>query len=154
MAESAATTGSFVLSLDTELSWGCFDTSGIEVYEDAYRKTPQIIDNMCDLFDEYEIPATWALVMHLVDDCDNHDDLVSPNYDWVDWFEAVPCTTNINKELWFAPGLLERIRSTDISHEIGLHGYSHMILGASGCTRDAASAEIKKALEVAKKKWY
>jgi peptidoglycan/xylan/chitin deacetylase (PgdA/CDA1 family) len=131
--------GRFVISLDTELSWGSFDTSGIRHYEQAYRNTREVIDGLCDLFDTYEAPVTWALVMHLLDDCDCHSDLTSPSYDWVDWFSAIPCATDVNRQLWYA----------EVEHEIGLHGYTHLILGAEGCTRDAAESEVETALAVA-----
>jgi peptidoglycan/xylan/chitin deacetylase (PgdA/CDA1 family) len=142
--------GTLVISLDTELSWGCFDTVGVDRYKEAYLNTRDAIVGLCDLFDRYEIPTTWALVMHLLDECSGHDAMVSPEFEWIeDWFGAAPCASGVDKELWYAPDILDEIRSRGVEHEIGLHGYSHMIMGASGCTREAARAEINKAVEVA-----
>lgn len=144
-------TGQLVISLDTELSWGSFDTAGVSTYKQAYWNTRPIIISLCDLFDEYDAPVTWALVMHLLDDCDGHEELNTPDYEWVDWFNAVPCATKVEKNLWYAPDIFDQIRSTEVDHEIGLHGYSHLIMGAEGCTQEAAESEIRKAIEVAKR---
>ncbi|EMA71067.1 DUF2334 domain-containing protein [Halorubrum distributum] len=141
--------GRFVISLDTELSWGSFDTAGVEYHKQAYRNTREVVDGLCSLFDAYEVPVTWALVMHLFDDCDGNHELNSPQFDWVDWNTAMPCVTDTDQELWYAPEVLERIRSTTVDHEIGLHGYSHLILGADGCTRSTAQSEVEKAVAVA-----
>lgn len=142
--------GIFVLSLDTELGWGCFDTVGVGHYEPAYRKTREAIARLCDLFDHYDVPVTWALVMHMLDDCTGHAEMDAPEFDWVrDWFDAAPCASGVDEDLWYGPEILETIRSREIEHEIALHGYSHMILGAPGCTREAARSEIKNAVEVA-----
>lgn len=138
--------GQFVISLDTEMSWGSFDTAGVEHHEQAYRNTREVIDGLCSLFDTYEVPATWALVMHLFDDCDGNHVLSSPHFDSD---SSIPCTTDTDRELWYAPEILDRIRSTTVEHEIGLHGYTHLILGADGCTRSAAQSEVEKALSVA-----
>ncbi|SNZ15381.1 Polysaccharide deacetylase [Natronoarchaeum philippinense] len=142
--------GTFVVSLDTEFSWGCFDTGDVDRYKQAYRNTRSAITSLCDLFDQYEVPATWALVMHLLEDCSGHEEMISPEIDRVDdWFDASPCSSGIEKELWYAPDVLTELRSREVDHEIGLHGYSHMILGEPGCTREAAEAEIQKAVAVA-----
>lgn len=142
--------GTLVISLDTELSWGCFDTIGVDHYREAYLNTRDAIVGLCDLFDKYNIPATWALVMHLLDECSNHNDMASPEFEWIDdWFGAAPCASGVDKELWYAPDILDEIRSREVQHEIGLHGYSHMIMGTPGCTREAARTEINKAVEVA-----
>lgn len=143
--------GKFVISLDTELAWGSFDTGSLEEHKPAYRKTRTVISSLCELFDTYDIPVTWALVMHLLDDCNGHDDLVSPSFDWVDWFDAVPCGESVDKELWYAPDILKCIQSTKTDHEIALHGYSHMILGATGCSPGAARSEVETAIQTADK---
>jgi peptidoglycan/xylan/chitin deacetylase (PgdA/CDA1 family) len=142
--------GTFVISLDTELSWGCFDTVGANRYKKAYQNTRDAIVGLCNLFDKYDIPVTWALVMHLLDECNGHEDMVSPRFEWIeDWFGATPCSSGVDKDLWYAPDILDELLSRDVEHEIALHGYSHMILGAPGCTRGAARTEIQKAIEIA-----
>lgn len=147
--------GVFVISLDTELAWGCFDTVGVAAHEPAYRRTRQVIDDLCRLFDEYDVPVTWALTTHLLEDCGGdpgvHEGRPAPSYDWIDdWFGSLPCVTGASKDLWYAPDVLDRIRACDADHEVGLHGYTHMILGANGCDRAAATQEIETTVEIAR----
>lgn len=142
-------TGVFTISLDTELAWGTSDKGNVERYEEAYRNTPEVIDQLCDLFDEYEIPATWAIVSHLLEDCDgDHSNRTPPDFEWVDdWFGELPCATGIDEELWYAPWLIDRIRECETEQEIGLHGSTHMQLGADGCSRQHAEEEVGAAVE-------
>lgn len=141
--------GVFTISLDTELAWGTFDKGNVERYEEAYRNTPEIIDRLCELFDEYEIPATWAIVSHLLEDCDgDHSDRTSPDFEWVDdWFAELPCASGMDKDLWYAPWLIDRLQDCETEQEIGLHGSTHMQLGADGCTRQHAEEEIGAAVD-------
>lgn len=149
-ANGSSTKGAFVVSLDTELGWGCFDTVGVDHYEEAYRNTRSVIDGLCRLFDTYDAPVTWALVMHMLADCSGLHDEEEPNFDWIDsWYERAPCSSDVEKDLWYAPDVLERIRAADVDHELAVHGYSHVILGAPGCTRTAATAEIRRATAIA-----
>lgn len=142
-------TGVFTISLDTEFAWGTFDKGNVERYEEAYRNTPEVIDRLCDLFDGYEISATWAIVSHLLEDCGgDHSDRTSPDFEWIDdWFAELPCATGMDKELWYAPWLLDRIQECETEQEIGLHGSTHMQLGADGCSRQHAEEEIGSAVE-------
>lgn len=143
--------GVFTLSLDTELAWGTFDVGRAEKFEEAYRATPDVIERLCGLFDEYRIPATWALVSHLLVDCDSdrgHSDRTPPDFDWVDdWFGELPCSSGTDRELWYAPWLVDRLRACETDQEIGLHGATHMQLGADGCSRRNAEEELETAVE-------
>lgn len=141
--------GVFTISLDTELAWGTFDKGNVERYEEAYRNTPEVIDRLCELFDEYEIPATWAVVSHLLEDCDgNHSDRTPPDIEWIDdWFSELPCASGMDEDLWYAPWLIDRIQDCETDQEIGLHGSTHMQLGADGCSRQHAREEIGAAVE-------
>ncbi|MFB6178301.1 MAG: polysaccharide deacetylase family protein [Halorientalis sp.] len=142
-------TGTFTLSLDTELAWGTFDVDRFEHHESAYRATPTVVDRLCELFDEYQIPATWALVSHLLVDCEgDHTDRAAPNFAWIDdWFGSMPCATGLDESLWYAPWLLDRLRDCGTDQEIGLHGATHMPLGATGCSRQNATEELEVAVE-------
>ncbi|PSQ53012.1 hypothetical protein BRD20_04760 [Halobacteriales archaeon SW_8_65_20] len=142
-------TGVFTISLDTELAWGTFDKGNVKNYEEAYRNTPEVIDRLCDLFDEYEIPATWAIVSHLLQDCDgDHSGRTSPDCEWIDdWHSELPCASGMDEKLWYAPWLVDRLQECETEQEIGLHGSTHMQLGADGCSREHAQEEISAAVE-------
>lgn len=141
--------GVFTLSLDTELAWGTFDVGRIEKFEEAYRRTPGIIHELCTLFDKYQISATWALVSHLLVDCEgDHRGQTSPTFEWIDdWFGELPCSRGFDRELWYAPWLVNRLRSCDVEQEIGLHGATHMPLGAQGCSKQNADKELETAIK-------
>lgn len=141
--------GVFTISLDTELVWGTFDKGNIERYKEAYRNTPEVIDRLCKLFSEYEIPATWAIVSHMLEDCDrDHSDRTPTDFEWIDnWFGELPCASGMNDELWYAPWLIDRLQDCETDQEIGVHGSTHMQLGADGCSRQHAEGEIGAALE-------
>jgi hypothetical protein len=141
--------GVLTISLDTELIWGSFDTAPISRYADAYRATSTVISRLCSLFEKYNIAATWALVGHLVTECNSdHGDRPTPNFSWIDdWDASLPCVTGVDRELWFAPGILDEIQSVTPAQEIGSHGYTHIPLGEEGCHRPAADAEVSAGVE-------
>jgi hypothetical protein len=144
--------GVFTLSLDTELAWGTFDVGRVAQYEEAYRRTPAVVEELCSLFEMYSIPATWAVVSHLLVDCggaDAHVDRTPPRFDWIDdWFDRLPCSTGLNQELWYAPSMVSRIRDCAVDQEVGLHGATHMQLGAPGCSRRNAREEVKAGIDM------
>ncbi|QCS42012.1 polysaccharide deacetylase family protein [Natrinema versiforme] len=145
------TTGVFTLSLDTELAWGTFDVGRLEAHKTAYRATPDIIERLCELFDEYQIPATWALVSHLLVDCRHgrgHADRTLPDFPWIDdWFAEMPCSSGLDEGLWYAPWIVDRLQACQTDQEIGLHGATHMPLGANGCSRRNAEEELEIAIK-------
>lgn len=146
--------GVFTVSLDTELAWGSFDKGGVDRYREAYRETPAIIERLCELFDEYGVSATWAVVAHLFADCDGHDaDGQSGNPDLTDtgraeWLANAPCSTGVDRSLWYAPELLTRIGDCATPQDVGLHGYSHLVFDDH--SRAAAEAEFTDALAAAR----
>jgi len=140
--------GVFTLSLDTELAWGSFDKDGVERFGDAYRQTPSVVERLCACFDEYDVSATWALVAHLLADCPTHggpDD--EGDAERAAWLSRAPCSTGVDRSLWYVPDLLETIRGCDTPQDVGLHGYSHLVFGDH--SRAAADAELRDALAVA-----
>lgn len=145
--------GVFTLSLDTELAWGCFDIGQTEKYREEYANTRRVVSHLCNLFEKYGVSATWAIVAHLLEDCGpnatTHNGQARPNFDWIDdWFEELPCSSNVDEELWYAPDLVQTIRSCSVTQELGLHGYTHMILGDDGCTTETAEDEVERAVAV------
>ncbi|MXR41852.1 DUF2334 domain-containing protein [Halobaculum sp. WSA2] len=141
--------GVFIVSLDTELAWGRFDMIDVETERSAFENTPAVIEDLVRLFDRHEISATWALVAHLLRDCEGSHEEPEPAFEWIDWMSALPCRSKVSRDLWYAPEILETIRNATVDHDIGLHGYTHMILGANGCFDDVAAAEIDTALDIA-----
>jgi len=94
-------TGTVVISLDFELGWG--HRTARPEYIDRLRSAStdsfERIRSLIDLFDEYEVPATWAVV----------GKLIQPGED----------------SLFHNPDLFRYLLDADTAHDIGLHSYAH-----------------------------
>lgn len=156
------TCGTMVLSLDLELAWGRFDKLPVSTLETQSAEERKQIKRLLALLDSYEIPATWAVVGHLMlDSCSRdrdgqaHSD-VSPHarYSWfpVDWYCFDPCTNAPSAPGWYAPDIVEWIRRARVRHEVGSHSFGHIYYGDPECTPPVALADLKAALEAATRK--
>jgi peptidoglycan/xylan/chitin deacetylase (PgdA/CDA1 family) len=148
-----------VVSLDLELAWGRFDHIPIPTLEHESKQERRHITPLLALFDRYDIPATWAVVGHLMlEKCLRdrqgiaHPDL-SPRlyYSWfpLDWYCFDPCTTVDSAPAWYAPDIVEWIRCARVRHEIGSHSFGHIYYGDPECTPSIARADLNAALEIA-----
>jgi len=149
--------GTFTLSLDTELAWGRFDTTAVERLSEQFRATRTVVTDLLELFERYDVSATWALVTHLLKDCrpdpaESHAAQARPTFEWVNWFERLPCVREVDTDLWYWPELLDLLENSNPSQEVGLHGHTHMILGADGCDRNAATDELAAATQFARER--
>jgi len=160
MTETATyTTGVFTLSLDLELLWGTVDLWGPDKFRAACEiERERVIDRLLSLLSEFEIPATWCVVGHLfldrcsaVDGC-KHPEIIRPNHSWCkhDWFEDDPCGTEASSPLFYGRSLVHKILSCPVPQEIGCHTFSHVILGDSGCSYEAAESEIVACIHLAR----
>ena len=122
--------GAFVISLDFELYWGVRDCRTIEQYGDHVRGVWQVIPDLLDLFDQYNISATFATVGFLFsengDDIDDFLPTQKPNYT-NQRLSPYLQTNNFGKaqkELHFALPLIKQINQHP-NHEIACHTFSH-----------------------------
>lgn len=131
--------GTVVFSVDAELGWGHHDLAAppIERIESARSGWIRLLA----MFDDYGIPATWAVVGHLfLDACDGrHAD--HPICD--DWFAREHGAWADRPDLRFGGDLIDRIRTADPDHEIGCHGFSHVEFGDGRTTPALARAELR-----------
>lgn len=151
--------GTMVLSLDFELSWGRFDKMPIDKLESDSLVERKTIRRLLALMDQYEIPATWATVGHLMLDRCTRDSgghahpEIRPHarYSWMpfEWFRFDPCTEASHAPAWYAPDIVEWIRSSKVRHEIGSHSFGHIYYGDSECTPEMAEADLEAAIETA-----
>lgn len=158
----AAIPGTMVLSLDLELAWGQFDKLSVDALEAQSLEEREQIKRLLALLDRYKIPATWAMVGHLMLDgcaCDQgghaHADISPrPRFSWFpqDWFCFDPCTKASHAPSWYAVDILDWIRGTQVQHEIGSHSFAHIYYGDPECTLSVAQADLQAAVEAAAKK--
>jgi peptidoglycan/xylan/chitin deacetylase (PgdA/CDA1 family) len=95
-------TGTVVFSLDFELGWGHRDVRPeyVEHLREEADEEFTRIRELVDLFDEYEISATWAVVGKLTETGDD--------------------------PLFHNPDLFEHLIDAGVEHDIGLHSYEHL----------------------------
>lgn len=142
----------FIVSLDTELIWGIVHTNtdkSLLINDEKHCRGA--IDTLLNIFEKYNIPATWAVVGHLfLDHCECEDGIPHkemPRFK-KDWYLCDPCTGIQRDQLYYGKDIIEKILSNTVEHEIGYHSFSHVIF--SECSRDVAEAEIKEGLKLAK----
>jgi len=122
-------TGTFVLSLDTELAWGTMDREGFRTYRGHLERTRQNIESLLTLLGRYDIPATWAFVGHLLlDSChreatgaDPHPDVLTARFPWFDyeWHHHDPGSDRQSDPFWYGDHILELVREARPEHEVG-----------------------------------
>ena len=144
--------GAFVLSLDFELIWGTLDIAGAAGFRRQCEiERTEVVEQLLELFIEFEIPATWLVVGHLLlERCDavngvRHPEIVRPRHAWcsADWFARDPGGDEIDAPLFFGRSLVEKIRRCPVPQEIGSHSFSHVIFGDPGCSAATARSELE-----------
>jgi peptidoglycan/xylan/chitin deacetylase (PgdA/CDA1 family) len=150
-----------IISLDQELIWGSFDHTTPRSFLAAHPDPRGTVRALLELFDEFEIPTTWAIVGHLfLDSCSRgrdgraHPEIVRPDYAWYrqDWLAADPCTDRARDPLWYGDDILELVQRSRIHHEIACHTFSHLVFGDPGCFREAAAADLRACIDLAAKR--
>lgn len=147
--DASAARGTVVFSVDAELGWGHHDLLSPPVERVEHARTGWL--NLLGLFDEYGIPATWAVVGHLfLDDCDGcHRDHPVPEW----WFARERGEWADRPDLRFGGTLIERIDSAGIDHELACHGFSHVEFGAETTSAELAREELRACVEVANRRF-
>ncbi|AWB28316.1 polysaccharide deacetylase family protein [Halococcoides cellulosivorans] len=134
----AATAGTLVISIDAELGWGFHDLDDRPVDRIAAARTGW--RRLLSVLDAHRVPATWAVVGHLLlSACDRtHAD--HPAID--DWFAAERNGWRAHPEWRFAPDLVAAVATSRTDHEIAAHTFSHTPLADDRVTPAIARAEL------------
>lgn len=103
----------FCISIDHELLWGRRNIN-YEKYINNVKKEREIITRILNLFKNYKIPATWAVVGKILEDGD---------------------------KLWHGKDTIEQIKKVE-GQELAYHSYSHKII--TTISKKEALIEIKK----------
>lgn len=131
--------GTVVISVDAELGWGHHDLSAPPPERVEYARTGW--RRLAALHEEYQLPATWALVGHLLlDDCDgSHADHPTPE----GWFARETGAWADRPDLRFGDGLVELLVAGDVEHELACHSFSHVVFDEPAVTAEVAAAELR-----------
>lgn len=116
---------SFVLSIDLELAWGIWDkfsSTNIQKIIDTERLVCQ---NLLNIFEENEIPVTWAVVAALLD---SKNKMIS----------------NSNQKAWYAPDILDNILNSKTKHLIASHSYEHKEFNK--CSKEEIIEDFEKSI--------
>lgn len=148
--------GQFVVSIDLEMSWGVLHR-GRPHDDSPYRDERSIVAEVLELFEQYEISATWAIVGHLfLRECRpvdgvKHPDIARPTYPWLpgDWYELDPCLSMSEAPTWYGPDLVDAIRACEVPQEIASHSFGHLIAGEPGCSPEAFRTDLAASRAVA-----
>lgn len=129
--------GTVVISVDAALGWSCIDgqTPPSERLDAARSGWRWLLDR----FDDHGLPATWAVVGHLLlDDCDGvheHHPLAPNRFarERDDWAER--------RDRRFARNLIEETVDAPAGHELAFLPFSHVEFGHDEVTPALARAE-------------
>jgi len=148
---------SATISADFEMAWAFRGRSEEERLQRGImcrRNVPYLVA----ILEEMGIPITWATVGHLfLERCEHdpsgfaHEDMQRPpkNLRWDgDWYRHDPGTDWQTDPHWYAPDLIQLIRSSKVKHEIGSHSFSHIDFSKSTSTRELVEQELRACIKV------
>ncbi|AXR78725.1 polysaccharide deacetylase family protein [Natrarchaeobaculum sulfurireducens] len=137
--------GSVVLSVDAELAWGFHDLP--EPPRQRIRNARWGWQRLLELLEDYDVPATWGVVGHLLlESCDGrHADHPAAADGW---FEREPGGSFEDDDRWYGLDLVAAVRNGRPSHEIGCHTFSHVVFDQS-TDRAVVDAELERCVSVA-----
>lgn len=148
--------GVFVISLDFELRWGMSDKQSVASCRENMLGAREAIPRILDLFEQYEIHATWATVGLLF--AENRAEMVAgmptrrPQYDR----PALSAYTYLDlvgededeDPLHYAASIIQEI-SMRPGQEIGTHTFSHYYCREPGQTIEEFREDLAAAVRIA-----
>jgi len=121
----------FVISLDFELFWGVIRSRSIQDYQNNVFGVEDALPAIIDVFNEYQISATWAVVGSILcDSFDEWNELINEFYFDFSIFNnnEIKQIIKNNPRLFFNKKLVEHIKSS-LSQEIASHTFAHYEVG-------------------------
>ncbi len=151
------TTGILTISLDFELYWGIRelvsleDKAVLQRLKGVYQAVPAILN----LFKEYNIQATWAIVgfMYFQDSQELQANLPTklPKYEKTELspYQELENPNPATNPYKFCPELIKQIQQCP-GQEIATHTFSHYYCLEAGQTQAEFKADLQAAIETAK----
>lgn len=148
--------GSFIISLDYELLWGVIEKPTAQEYAKSnVSNVPAVIEGMLQLFDKYEVEATFATVGLVM--LNNREEVsrivpsLLPTYKNEALSPYNGCLQNVNENncsYFFSPHSISLLRDKS-NIEIGTHTFCHYYCLAEGQTVEQFEEDLKSAIKVA-----
>lgn len=148
--------GAIIISLDFELNWGVHDVIPLEKYKENLLGVREAIPQMLELFQRYDIHATWAIVGMLY--CENKKELlnslpsIQPNYEnsnFSPYKKLNDIGTDEKSDLFhYAKSLIKQIEIYP-NQEIATHTFSHYYCLEKGQNEESFEADLQAAINIA-----
>ncbi|MBN1610322.1 MAG: polysaccharide deacetylase family protein [Polyangiaceae bacterium] len=150
--------GALVISLDFELHWGVRDhASAHGPYRSILLGAREAVPALLDLFQEYDVAATWAAVGLLFASSREEQLAFAPRIvaryadTRLDPYRESTGRDERDDPLHFAGSLIDRIHRTP-RQEVATHTYSHFLCVEQGATADAFREDLDSAVRIAQSK--
>lgn len=131
--------GKFVISLDFEKYWGMRDIENLVDYQNNIDNVDEVVTKLLDIFDKYDIRATWATVGFLFHN--NKKNLVENLPENIKLYKNKNLNpylyiknNELDPEFHFATDSIDLISSNG-NQEIASHTYSHYYCLEKGQTK-------------------
>lgn len=136
-------TATVTLSVELELGWGVVHHQGLDALSDGRQRETETLSDLLSICDDFDVPITFDVVGHLF----LEEPL--PAYDGPHpegWLDPIPETGPEVDPEFYAPNLIEMIRSADVDHEICTHTFTHVECGE--VSRETLDWELQRVREV------
>ncbi len=146
--------GIFTVSLDCELYWGVRDRRTIQQYSNNLLGVRGAIKELLEVFDDYDVHATWAVVGFLffpdVKRLREHLPRALPQYlnPSLSPYRYIMESDTLEAVYHFAPEVIDLICEHD-NQEIATHTFSHYYCLERGQTADSFHMDLSSAIRVA-----
>jgi peptidoglycan/xylan/chitin deacetylase (PgdA/CDA1 family) len=150
--------GALVISLDFELHWGVRDKCDPDgPYRENLLGARKAVPQILELFEEFDIAATWATVGFLFAESrrerEEFSPVVRPQYadKRLDPYGERTGEDEDHDPLHYAASLIARIAKHS-KQEIATHTFSHYYCQEPGDTREAFAADLSSAVAIARRR--
>lgn len=149
----------FVISLDFELLWGVREIATRSQYGANIRGARKAIPQMLELFQAYNVRATWATVgllfcrskaeiLEMMPEPERVAAYINPAMSAYAYLDEVGANEE-EDPFYFGGSLIDQIAQTD-GQEIATHTFSHYNCLEKGSSPQTFSADLKAAIEIAR----
>ncbi len=138
--------GTFVISLDFELAWGTRGRPAASRVGPYLTGTRAAIRGMLDLFEEFNISATWATVGALLmaqPGAQRRHQMIAGSR-----FDDIPSGDHTSAPNWYAEDILDQILNCPVPQEIGCHTLTHLYVNTAPEGRQELADELDLFLEL------
>ena len=134
--------GVFVISLDFELAWGTRGRPAASRVGPWLDGTRDAVCSLLKLFEQYEVPATWALVGSLLMGRSEHDS----RHPWLpeSEFTDIPIGDSTTAPRWYAEDMVEWLLEHPSDQEIACHTLTHRFVDPTPAGRERFRQDLQR----------